>query len=394
MKTNSQLIRNIWMMRWYYFILYAGVGCFLPFVYLYMQEDLGFSNAQIGILGALGPAVMVFVQPFWGWLTDLTGRPDRISFWMNIAIAVSIALLLQVKTFPLIVLCLIVYNLFYSSLVPIFDSVVFQTLDGSRVGFGQIRWFGSFGFALVVLAAGRIIEWTSEKPVMWGYVAFSVALAYLATRMPVQKREVQADCKLELRPLFRNRELMVFLLAASLVIGSNAINYTFFSFLMRDLGGGEGMLGLAMMISAMAEIPFLILSVKLVERFSIRHMLLLAFGVTALRWFLNSIASSPYHLLGLNLLHSLTFGLLYASAVVYVDRLVPDRLRASGQTLFWAATYGLGNVAGNLAGGWVFEFSSVQTLFQLAGVAALAGTLVMGGEILLTREREKETMVR
>lgn len=394
MKNENQFTRNVWMMRWYYFILWAGVGCFVPFVYLYLQEDLGFSNAQIGIVGALGPATMVFVQPFWGWLTDRTGRPDLISVGMNIGIALSIALLLMVQSFPLVVLFIIAYNVFYSSLVPIFDSVVFKALDGSKVGFGEIRWFGSLGFALVVLIAGRVIEWTSVKPVMWIYVLFTLVLTWYATRMPVQKRGAASAHKVDLRALFRNRELMVFLVAASLVIGSNAINYTFFSFLMKDLGGGEGMLGVAMMISATAEIPFLIASAKLVQRFQIRSMLFVAFAVTALRWFLNSIATSPYHLLALNLLHSLTFGLLYASAVVYVDRLVPERLRASGQTLFWAATYGFGNVVGNLVGGWVFEFSTVQMLFFIASMAALAGTVVMGGDILLSRDRNKITPIQ
>lgn len=387
MKNN--VMRDVWKLRSYYFVLFAGVGSFLPFIYLHMA-DLGFSNAQIGILGAIGPAVMVFVQPFWGWMTDRTGRPDLIAFIMNLGVAVWVGVLLRANTFVAIVIYMILYNIFYSSLAPIFDSVTIETVNGSdgKVGYGNVRWLGSLGFALMVIAAGRVIEWTSIPTVLWVYVVSSVLLALMVLKMPRKAREQGARVRVRIWPLFKNRELMVFLVAASLVIGSNAINYTFFPFLMKDLGGGEGILGLAMMVSAFAEIPFFWISAKLIRRFKIPYMLFIAFAVTALRWWLNSIATSPYHLLGFQLMHSLTFGLLYSSAVVYVDRLVPERLRASGQTLFWAATYGLGNVIGNLVGGWVYQYSSVQSLFALASVAAAAGTLVMLGGIVAPMVRE------
>lgn len=382
--------RDIGILRAYGFVLFMGVGTFFPFVYLYLQK-LGFSNIQLGVLGALGPAVMMIVQPFWGWLSDLTGRPGRLSMFLSLGVGASVMLLLTARTFPLVVLYMILFNVFYSSITPIYDSVVIDSIQGTKVGYGQVRWWGSLGYALTVLAVGYLIEHTTLAVALRNYIYLSLLLAFLALVLPrpkshqksAKETKVQTREKLQLWPLFKNRELMIFLLAGGFVIGSYAINYTFLSFLLKDLGGSEGLIGLANMIAAFAEIPFFFFSAKLLERYKVQNMLLLAFGVTALRWFLNSIATSPYQILVFQLLHSLTFGLMYSSAVVYVAKLVPERLRATGQNLFWATTYGFGNVVGNLLGGWVYQHNTAESIFAMAGGAALIGTLIMFGGIVL-----------
>lgn len=381
--------RDIAILRAYGFVLFMGVGTFFPFVYLYLSK-LGFSNLQLGVLAALGPAVMMVVQPFWGWLSDLTGRPGRLSMFLSLGVGATVMLLLTARTFPMVVLFMILFNIFYSSITPIYDSVVIGTLQGTKVGYGLIRWWGSLGFALTVLAVGYMIEHTTLAAALRNYIYLSLVLAVLALVLPGSKGTGKKEKreKVQIWPLFKNRELMVFLVAAGFVIGSYAINYTFLSFLLKDLGGSEGLIGLANMIAAFAEIPFFFFSAKLLQRFKVQNMLVLAFGVTALRWFLNSIATTPYQILMFQLLHSLTFGLMYSSAVVYVDRLVPERLRATGQNLFWATTYGFGNVVGNLLGGWVYQHNTAQTIFAMAGGAALVGTLIMFGGIVLPMQRK------
>ena len=390
--------RDVNVLRAYGFVLFMGVGTFFSFIYLYFSE-LGFNSVQIGILAALGPAVMMVVQPFWGWVSDLTGRPERVSVFLALGMAVGVGLIMLAHSFAWMILCFIIFYIFYSSLTPIYDSVVMDTIRGKKTSYGQVRWWGSVGFALTVLLVGNQVQWAHTNAVaVQNYIYLAILLAVIGIVLPRRQdsngqqnrasegSKAKAKNKVQLWPLFKNRELIVFLIAASMVVGSNAIFYTFFSFLFKEVGGGEGLLGVAMMVGAFAEIPFLMFSQVLLKRFKVQHMLLLAFAATALRWFLNSIATSPYQLMGIQLLHGLTFGVFYASAVTYIDRLVPEHLRSSGQTLFWAATYGFGNVIGNLAGGWIYQLTSVHILFALAGVAAGIGTMVMfSGTILPMR---------
>lgn len=359
----------------YVFVLFMGVGAFFPYVFLYFK-GLGFSNAQIGLLGALGPMVMMLVQPFWGWVSDYTGKPEKVSLVLALGVSLSLTLLLSGRSFFLVFIYLGLFNLFYSSLIPIFDCIAISTLKESKTSYGQIRWLGSLGFALTALAVGRVIELTDISISLWVYVFIALLLAGCALKLPRVAFVKPTSEKLKIWVLFKNREFLIFLVASALVIGSNAINYTFFPFLFKELGGGEGLLGLAMSVTAFAEIPFFFYSAKFHQRFSLAKLLLIAFAVTGLRWFLNSVATTPLQLIGCQLLHSVTFGLLYSTAVVYVAKLSPDNLRASGQNLFWAATYGFGSVVANLLGGWVYEHYSVQSLFGLASLMAIGGTLV------------------
>lgn len=377
--------REVPLLRIYVFVFFMGVGTFFPYVYLYMRE-LGFSNSQIGILAALGPGVMMVVQPFWGWVTDLTGRPDRVATILALGVAGTVALLLTGQTFMMVVLYMILFNVFYSSMIPTFDSIALNTLEKyPKVSYGQVRWLGSLSFAITAYLVGWLVERTNLSIALWNFVGIALVVALIATRLPVrQKASNPSDLKIW--PLLKNKELLVFLFAGSLVIGSHAINYTFFPFLMTEIGGGERILGLAMLISAFSEIPFFFFSGALIRRFPIRGLLLVAFAATGLRWYLYSVANAPYQLLLLQLFHSITFGLMYSSAVTYVGKLTPKHLQASGQNLFQAATYGFGNVIGNLVGGWVYEYYPVQTTFKVAAFAAIVGTLIMLISLLLARK--------
>ncbi len=382
--------REITILRVYGFVMFMGVGAFFPYIFLYMR-GLGFSNAQIGVLGALGPMVMMLVQPIWGWICDSTERPERVSFWLALGVAGSLGLLLIGRSFISIFIYLSLFNVFYSSLIPTYDSIVIRTLENQsplQVSYGQVRWLGSLGYALTAFSVGRIIEGTKMSVILWIYLAVAVLSALLATRLP--KVSVYTGIirdKVKIWPLFKNREFLIFLIAGALVIGSNAINYTFFPFLFTELGGGEGLLGLAMLISAFAEIPFFFFSAKFHKRFKLSYLLIAAFVVTGLRWYLYSAAKSPLQLLVLQLLHGITYGLLYSTSVIYVSKLAPERLRVSAQNLFWAATFGFGNVIANLVGGWVYEYYPVQILFKLASIAAVVGTIVFFVGIVLPDRR-------
>lgn len=356
------------------FLLFATVGAFLPFVFLYFHK-LGFSNAEIGIFAAVGPGVMILAQPFWGWLSDYSNRPEKILVILSLGCAATVGLLLTGKSFVMIVIYLVLYNFFYSSITPIYDSIVIETLINSEISYGQIRWLGSLGYAVTAYLVGRVIEITDVSISLKIYIGIALLMALVASRLSSVSVRTEWE-KPNLWPLFKNREFVIFLIAASLVIGSNAINYTFLAFLFKELGGGEGFVGLAMLIGAFAEIPFFIFSAKLLQRFKMTSLLLVAFVITAFRWFICSKAVSPYQLLAYQMLNCITFGLLYSTAVTYVDRLTPKKLRASGQNLFWAATFGLGSILGNLLGGWIYQYNPVQTLFNIAGWAATSGAII------------------
>jgi len=68
------------------------------------------------------------------------------------------------------------------------------------------------------------------------------------------------------------------------------------------------------------------------------------------------------------------FGMKYAATVLMTDRLVPSRLRSTGQALLQTVMWSLGPIVGPAIGGLVYRYAGPPWLFAGAGVLAAAGT--------------------
>jgi PPP family 3-phenylpropionic acid transporter len=81
----------------------------------------------------------------------------------------------------------------------------------------------------------------------------------------------------------------------------------------------------------------------------------------------------------LALLHGMTFGVFYVSSVAFMARRVPQHLRASGQGLFAAVTFGVGGLIGFAASGAGYSLlGGGHALFAVAGVLeVIAAVLVL-----------------
>jgi PPP family 3-phenylpropionic acid transporter len=77
-------------------------------------------------------------------------------------------------------------------------------------------------------------------------------------------------------------------------------------------------------------------------------------------------------LVALQGLHGLTFGLYWAAAVRTLEHLVPSRLRATGQTLFSAATFAVGGAIGYRVAGFGYDhFGGARPVYTWAAVVEI-----------------------
>jgi PPP family 3-phenylpropionic acid transporter len=74
----------------------------------------------------------------------------------------------------------------------------------------------------------------------------------------------------------------------------------------------------------------------------------------------------------LQALHGLTFGLYWATAIRMLEHLVPSHLRATGQTLFSAATFAIGGAIGyRLAGFGYDRMGGARPVYACAALVEL-----------------------
>jgi MFS transporter, PPP family, 3-phenylpropionic acid transporter len=147
---------------------------------------------------------------------------------------------------------------------------------------------------------------------------------------------------------------------------------------MRDRHLSPALWGNAFMLSVAAELAAFFLLRRLKLRFGLAPLLTVTFAVTALRWALMAVVATPAALVLLQLAHFLTFGIFWGSALAWLGECVPPRLRATGQTLFTAVTYGIGNGGGMVATGAIYDASGgAEAAFLTAGLVELAPFFLM-----------------
>ncbi len=104
----------------------------------------------------------------------------------------------------------------------------------------------------------------------------------------------------------------------------------------------------------------------------------MALAASAVRWLGMGVATSAAGIVGLSLLHGLTFGAFYIAAVSFLARTIPPERRARGQGLFGAVTFGAGGLIGFAVSGIGFEALGGPGLFvAAAGAELVAFALVL-----------------
>ena len=173
--------------------------------------------------------------------------------------------------------------------------------------------------------------------------------------------------------LINHPEWMGFM-ASLLIIGvASSGMHTFVGILIKEIGGGEGLVGLSAGVGVLSELPIMLFSPVMVKRYHPRKLLGISFILYTLRLFLYGVMPSTNWVLPLSLLHGVSFGLYWVSSVAYANKIAPDNLKGTAQGVL-IAIISLSSMLGGLLSGWIFDTLGTATLFRiysLFGVFAL-----------------------
>ncbi len=361
----------------FYFLYFGTVGIILPFLPPYLRS-LGLSTAQVGLLLALTPFMSLIAPPLWGHLADRSGRLSRVLSLLVVGSCLFFAPLLWVESYPALVATLAVYACFASAVTPLVDSLTLNHI--ARVGgsYASIRLFGSLGFILATTSFGLLAPSVDRLTVLVSLVLLSL-LALWSFSLCAQNPPGASPHPLAgLRLLSEHKDLR-WLLAATCIHWLACAPYNgMLAIHILALGMPPSVVGLSAGVGVAAEVAVMAAYPALAQRLTPRHLLCLAFAASALRWGGMAFAASPIPLVSLALLHSLTFGLFYVASIAFMARRVPQRLRASGQGLFAAVTFGVGGLVGHVASGAGYALlGGGHALFGVAGLLEVVAAVIV-----------------
>jgi MFS transporter, PPP family, 3-phenylpropionic acid transporter len=360
-----------------YFLFFAVMGLYLPFFNLYCFH-LGFSGLQIGVISGLRAVTLVVFPLLWGVAADRTDCRRPIYILCHIASACIWAAFLVTGDFVAMALVTAVYGVFHAPLISFLEAFSMDLLGREKSSYGKIRAWGSFSFIAVVLSAGPIMDATSVRVIIPAILAVSLAHAVVSFSVPRTRVSSPLALGRGARALLE-RQPLVFILSAFLMLVSHGTYYGFFSIHLEQLGFSATFIGASWALASGAEIGVMLFSRRLFQRLSLQTTLMLSFAAAVGRWWIMGTAVSAAWILGAQLLHAVTYGAFHMASILYMDRMSPAGAKTLGQALNNALTYGLGLMVGFFVNGFLYASIGAAGMFQVSAAIALAGGLLFAG---------------
>ncbi|MCT4618118.1 MAG: MFS transporter [Marinisporobacter sp.] len=372
MKTNSKTIRFSIVE----FFFWGTFAAYYPYLTVFLDSK-GLDNIQIGMILAINSFISVFGQPFWGMVSDKTQSIKKV---FMILLCVAVILISSLSFYEGALLLGIVFGIitfFESALAPLLDSWVIMSIQKEKnTSYGNIRLWGSVGYAVMVYIFGQLIEMNGIGILFICYALFGIITIFLCTRVgensSIHGNKVK---KLKISKLLKNYDYIVFLIFAVGIFIPYKAAYTFLPRLMDAVGGNKAHLGIALSVMALSEVPLFILSNRLIDKIKPIYIILFSAIFFILRQFLFAIASSPIHVILIQALQGLSFALFLTGSVYYIYSLAPEELKSTAQTFGSAVFIGGSGIVGNYGGGWAIEHFGLVNMYNIGIYLSMAVTL-------------------
>jgi MFS transporter, PPP family, 3-phenylpropionic acid transporter len=386
-----------------FFFLFVWFGVVIPHLQL-LFAALGFSPGGIGLIlgafqlaGVAGPVVLGHAADRWGRY-----KPVLVS-----VVLVSSSALCFASRFESVVSVMVlaaVAGFFFRGAIPLTDALANATLPDPQADYGLSRVYGSISFIItnLILQATGIIDGGSATRILvtilgaGALYVLSIPLLPAAHGTPGKPRtsdlgrssdapetgsvpETSSAPETGDGPLGLSRPVVLFLLTIFLGrVGMSGYNSFFSIFLNQEVGvsvvGGYWALG------AIAEIPVMFLSGRLISRFGSLRLVRFALFVMALRLGLWSFLRNPVALAGTQILHSITFGVFHVASIAFVTRHTRRERLGIALAAYSSIALGLPQVLGSVIGGFLIEG------LGFSGLYAVFAALPLASGIILTRE--------
>ena len=331
----------------------ARSGVTLPFLPAYLKS-LGLSGAEVGALLALGPVFACSLRRCAGtWRTGPAGRTRVLSFISaRRGAGLRAAAVRQDASGP--------WPRRWRatpssppSITSLVDSLALHRVAAVGGSYSRIRLFGSLGFVLATLALRP--RWSTPIDRTSGADAAGadggLLRLQLAASAPGAARHALQHPLAGLR-LLRHTGPALLLAATCLHWIACAPYHGSFGIHVTALGLPPSVVGLSAAAGRdrgdRGDVP--LPAVRGPHRPPAPAVRV----VRVQRWCAGwgwPVTSNPHAIVALSLLHGFTFGAFYVARVGFVAQRVPPELRASGQALFVAVTFGVGGLVGYLGAG-------------------------------------------
>jgi len=381
----------------FWFFYFGGVGIYFPYFSLYLRENAALDGTQVGLVLAIVPLVGALLQPLWGQLADRTGARGRVLALTTTGAALGFYGLGWAQSFAALLLASALLAGFATPIIPLISSVSLAVLrEGGAQAFGRTRVWGTLGFLLLVVAfpygldlyqrahAIAAVPGGPSEPalaIMFPIIAvFTLAAAAISLTFPrdgaIALRAQPREWRLLLRHPPMRRLVAYTMLAYLFLQGPMA----FFPVYVTNRGGSIDTVGQMWVVMLLLEIPLIAYAGASVRRIGAQGLFQLGVFLAGVRWLVCGFSDNLAVIFPIQTVHAVAVAGLALGAPLYLDAIVPERLRSTGQSILVVGV-GLGGVVSTTATGWLLDNVGIDAPYLIGGAGAVL--LGLGGRRLL-----------
>jgi MFS transporter, PPP family, 3-phenylpropionic acid transporter len=369
-----------WIGSLYYLILFIGAGCYMPFLYVYFSE-LGLSGKQIGVIATLGPVVMMLLSMPIANLADRYRLRVRITQLASLGSCIIIFLLQLPKSFLAIAILMLLNSIFNSSSSSVAESLVARMAQRHQLNYGNMRLWGSLGYAVSALTFGVIWQVLGFKYLFVVASLLFIPLVWIAGSLEegvsAKPNETQS-----VFILFQDRGLLLLTLGTFLAAISNSMAMTFSGIYAKGMGGGNFLVGMMIGVSAFAELPGMFYNVHIARRLRPSNTIILAFILMAMGFLGYIFTPTPSLIPFFAIFKGLGYGLWISVTIRTVTQRTPEHWGATAQSLVTVSIFGLAPLVANPLGGWLNDAFGTRSVFWMGVGGLILASLVLAFAII------------
>lgn len=367
------------------FLQYAVWGAWLPVLGKYLGSPvaadgtggLGFTPTQVGLIFGFAASIGAVTSPFIGNLADRMFSTERCLATLMLVGGVVKWFTAYQTTYMSWLILSAVYSVIYMPTISLSNSLAFANIKNPDSEFPKVRVWGTIGW----IAASWIFPWIflqhdlkptkfppflvgTEYPdatnrihyalVMSGVVSIAYGLFCFFLPHTPPKTDVKELALTKAFGLF-SRKSFVLLVAASLPISMiHQIYFLETGTFITSIGFSASMIGPILSIGQFFEIGVMAILGFMLAKMGFRWTIVVGGLAYFLRYAIfGAMEGTPGVIAAAQGLHGFCFSCFFAAGFIYVDRLAPEDIRHSAQTIFGIIILGVGPVAGGFLHGWL-----------------------------------------
>jgi MFS transporter, PPP family, 3-phenylpropionic acid transporter len=378
-------------LRILYFFAFACQSAWLPIFADYLSNR-GYAGFRLGFILSITPAMMFLIQPIYGYIADKVGYKKTLLIASAFASVSFLGYIIQGGFFYMAGVTILM-SLFFNTTLPVLDSLALQlTNKNSEFSYGSLRIAGAAGWSFMGIVTGYLID-NINTQVIFIIAAVAMAITFLfamglstySNNITEQKTDTPA--LKQISTLLSNAQFVKFLLAVIFVsIAATTIWNFYSSYMKEDNAASATIVGYGIALQGLCELPLFYFSAQIIKFFGLKKTLLITLLATALRMYLYSTVRNPQWALCIEVLHGISWSLFWVVCVEYINKMVKDEWKATGQSILYAAYFGIGAIGGNFWTSYLHDNNMKYSDMFLLNAAII---LLMGIAILFFLKEKK-----